>query len=108
MINFYYLHFKVTLSSQHSQVATTDESKQKNYKNEQFVFPGARASWINKPLLTMSEDYGSIPIYHVMDNDGNILESSENPNLSKDIVTKMFRDMVFLNTMDKILYESQR
>jgi len=30
------------------------------------------------------------------------------PQLDKDTVTKMYRDMTLLNTMDKILYESQR
>lgn len=43
-----------------------------------------------------------------MDNDGNILDSTQDPKLSREIVTKMFRDMVLLNTLDKILYESQR
>lgn len=56
----------------------------------------------------MPSDYSPIPIYRVMDRDGNIKDESQDPKLSKDIVQKMFRDMVLLNTMDKILYESQR
>lgn len=43
-----------------------------------------------------------------MDRNGQILDKSQDPNLSKEFVQKMFRDMVLLNTMDKILYESQR
>lgn len=43
-----------------------------------------------------------------MDRNGQILDKSQEPNLSKEFVQKMFRDMVLLNTMDKILYESQR
>lgn len=43
-----------------------------------------------------------------MDSDGYIADDSQNPQLSKEIVQKMFNDMVQLNTMDKILYESQR
>lgn len=56
----------------------------------------------------MPTDYSPIPIYRVMDRNGNIVDNSQDPNLDKDIVQKMFRDMVLLNTMDKILYESQR
>lgn len=43
-----------------------------------------------------------------MNSDGVIEDPSQDPNLSKETVTKMFRDMVLLDTMDKILYESQR
>lgn len=43
-----------------------------------------------------------------MDRDGVIVDGSQDPQLSKDIVRKMFRDMVTLVSMDKILYECQR
>lgn len=43
-----------------------------------------------------------------MDRNGVIEEKSQDPNLSREVVEKMFRNMVLLNTMDKILYESQR
>lgn len=56
----------------------------------------------------MPENYDPIPIYRVMDADGNVLDASQEPNLSKETVHKCFRDMVLLNAMDKILYESQR
>lgn len=43
-----------------------------------------------------------------MNRDGVIEDSSQDPQLSQEIVVKMFRDMVLLDTMDRILYESQR
>lgn len=43
-----------------------------------------------------------------MDRDSNIEDTTQDPNLPKELVVKMFRDMILLNTMDKILYESQR
>lgn len=49
-----------------------------------------------------------IPIYRVLDRNGSVIDASEEPNLSKEYVQKMFRDMILLHTMDKILYESQR
>lgn len=43
-----------------------------------------------------------------MNREGVIEDASQDPDLSQETVTKMFRDMVLLDTMDKILYESQR
>ena len=73
------------------------------------TFPGATdASFVTKAEPLLPSDIEPIPIYRVMDNLGNIFDASEEPKLSKEFVQKMFRDMVLLNTMDKILYESQR
>lgn len=77
--------------------------------DDRATFPGARdASFVNDLKLTMPEDYTPIPIYRVMDRDGYILNDKEDPQLSQEVVEKMFHDMLLLSTMDKILYESQR
>lgn len=73
------------------------------------LFPGIRgAQFITKPTLTLPEDYDPIPIYRVMDPEGNILDQTQDPKLSKETISKCFRDMVLLNALDKIMYESQR
>ncbi|KAL9889651.1 branched chain keto acid dehydrogenase E1 subunit alpha [Glossina fuscipes fuscipes] len=72
------------------------------------VFPGAKAAFVSQPVFVMPKDIESIPIYRVLDRDGKIQDLTQDPNLSKETVLKMFRDMILLNTMDKILYESQR
>ncbi|XP_037946349.1 2-oxoisovalerate dehydrogenase subunit alpha, mitochondrial [Teleopsis dalmanni] len=72
------------------------------------MFPGAKAPFVSQPTLTKPSDYAPIPIYRVMDRDGCIIDSAQDPQLDKATVQKMFNDMVLLNTMDKILYESQR
>lgn len=56
----------------------------------------------------MPESYDPIPIYRVMNSEGNILDKTQDPNLSKETIHKCFRDMVLLNALDKIMYESQR
>ncbi|XP_030559222.1 2-oxoisovalerate dehydrogenase subunit alpha, mitochondrial [Drosophila novamexicana] len=77
--------------------------------DDRYAFPGARdAPFINNLKLTLPEDYSPIPIYRVLDRDGYILNEQEDPHLSQEVVEKMFRDMLLLSTMDKILYESQR
>ncbi|XP_075145028.1 branched chain keto acid dehydrogenase E1 subunit alpha [Haematobia irritans] len=72
------------------------------------MFPGAHAPFVSHPAMVMPSEVSPIPIYRVMDSEGAIGDSSQDPNLDADFVKKMFRDMVLLNTMDKILYESQR
>lgn len=71
-------------------------------------FPGARAPYVLSPDFTYPSSVDPVPIYRVMDASGRILEPSQDPNLPRELVQKMFRDMILLNTMDKILYESQR
>ncbi|XP_055853948.1 2-oxoisovalerate dehydrogenase subunit alpha, mitochondrial [Episyrphus balteatus] len=76
--------------------------------NPEPEYPGASAPYIGIPKLTMPKEVTPIPIYRVMATNGCVLDSTQDPNLSKETIQKMFRDMVLLNTMDKILYESQR
>ncbi|XP_064258264.1 2-oxoisovalerate dehydrogenase subunit alpha, mitochondrial isoform X2 [Passer domesticus] len=43
-----------------------------------------------------------------MDRQGHVIRESEDPQLPKEQVLKLYRTMTLLNTMDRILYESQR
>lgn len=72
-------------------------------------FPGAKAKYTEdlKFLVTSEEEQG-IPVYRVMSREGVILNPEHDPNLSDDELLKMYKAMTSLNTMDKILYESQR
>lgn len=71
-------------------------------------FPGSKASWTEKLEFIKPDLYDGIPIYHVMDRNGTIKNPLEDPKVDKDLVVKMYRKMTMLNTMDRILYESQR
>lgn len=72
-------------------------------------FPGIReTAYTTEPSFQLPEDVNSIPIYRVLDRNGNIIDPSQDPQLSRETVQKMYRNMVQLNVMDKILYESQR
>ncbi|XP_060524103.1 2-oxoisovalerate dehydrogenase subunit alpha, mitochondrial isoform X2 [Cylas formicarius] len=90
----------------------TKVNKQKNY--QKFLstkvadFPGARTSWTESLYFTKPSSYGPIPVYRVMDRQGNVLVPSEDPKLPNATLLKMYKDMVLLNSMDKVLYESQR
>lgn len=43
-----------------------------------------------------------------MDRTGAVLDPSQDPNLGKEMITKIYKGMTLLNTMDRVLYESQR
>ncbi|KAI8045799.1 2-oxoisovalerate dehydrogenase subunit alpha, mitochondrial [Drosophila gunungcola] len=97
-------HLKVIAGT----ISTTARDYSSKPANEFGNFPGAKAPFVSKLNLIQPEDYAPIPIYRVMDRDGYIADESQDPQLSREVVEKMFRDMLLLNTMDKILYESQR
>ena len=46
--------------------------------------------------------------YRVMDNEGSVIHPEQDPDLGEDKLVHMYKSMTLLNTMDKILYESQR
>ena len=54
------------------------------------------------------DQYDGIPIYRVTDMDGDVIHPEQDPGLDDDHMVHMYKSMTLLNTMDKILYESQR
>ncbi|XP_057660227.1 2-oxoisovalerate dehydrogenase subunit alpha, mitochondrial-like isoform X1 [Diorhabda carinulata] len=78
------------------------------FSTETPLFPGARTTWTEKLEFVGAHSYKPIPVYRVMDRQGNVLDPKEEPNLSNEILIKMYKDMSLLGVMDKILYEAQR
>lgn len=75
---------------------------------ERAQFPGSRSNFTEKLEFIQPNIYDGIPVYRVMDRTGTILDASQDPNLSKETCLDMYRKMTMLNTMDRIMYESQR
>ncbi|RMC22979.1 hypothetical protein DUI87_00006 [Hirundo rustica rustica] len=71
-------------------------------------FPGASAEFAERLEFIQPQVLAGIPVYRVMDRQGQVLRPSEDPQLPKEQVLKLYRTMTLLNTMDRILYESQR
>ncbi|XP_028175363.1 2-oxoisovalerate dehydrogenase subunit alpha, mitochondrial [Ostrinia nubilalis] len=71
-------------------------------------FPGAKAPFVNEIKFLNENSYDPIPIYRVLDNNGEVVDSREEPNIDNETLVKMYKTMVQMNQMDKILYESQR
>ena len=72
------------------------------------LFPGAKAAYTESMDFLKPDEYDGIPIYRVMDNEGLVIHPEQDPDLGQDKLVHMYKSMTLLNTMDKILYESQR
>merc|ERR1719470_481196 len=71
-------------------------------------FPGAKAAYTEKLEVLQPDVMNGIPIYRVMDRDGKVFDLSHEPSIDMEELQHMYKSMTMLNTMDKILYESQR
>uniref|UniRef100_A0AAR5PXQ6 2-oxoisovalerate dehydrogenase subunit alpha n=1 Tax=Dendroctonus ponderosae TaxID=77166 RepID=A0AAR5PXQ6_DENPD len=71
-------------------------------------FPGAKTTWTEQLQFTKPSSYAPIPVYRVLNRKGQVAAQQMEPNLSEDVLVKMYKTMTTLNIMDKILYESQR
>ena len=87
-------------------------------------FPGARAAYTNSLDVLIPDVTQGIPIYRVMGRsatrlvdgkyviallrDGKVIDESHDPKIAEEEMLHMYKSMTMLNTMDKILYESQR
>ncbi|XP_052754827.1 2-oxoisovalerate dehydrogenase subunit alpha, mitochondrial [Galleria mellonella] len=77
-----------------------------NEKNADF--PGAKAPYVTEIKFLNESSYDPIPIYRVLDNNGEVIDNNEEPNIDRDTLLNMYKSMIQLSQMDKILYESQR
>lgn len=71
-------------------------------------FPGANAVYTEDRRFLEPDSYDGIPVYRVMDREGAVIDTTHDPKLGDDELIRMYKAMTMLNTMDKILYESQR
>ncbi|NWX07252.1 ODBA dehydrogenase, partial [Caloenas nicobarica] len=71
-------------------------------------FPGASAEFADRLEFIQPNVLSGIPVYRVMDRQGHVVSADQDPQLPKEQVLKLYKTMTLLNTMDRILYESQR
>ncbi|KAI8920093.1 thiamine diphosphate-binding protein [Powellomyces hirtus] len=71
------------------------------------LFPGATGSHYTEKM-GFNRDRASMPTYRVLDLEGNVIDTAQDPQLSKEVCLKMYKSMLTLNAMDLILYEAQR
>jgi len=71
-------------------------------------FPGAKAAYTEQLEILQPDVTNGIPIYRVMDRYGKVFNASHEPAIDTEELQHMYKSMTMLNSMDKILYESQR
>lgn len=59
--------------------------------SEKPEFPGSRSQFIGQLEFCDPEQYEGIPVYRVMNRDGNVLCADQDPNLSREMTTKMYK-----------------
>mmetsp|Transcript_284 Transcript_284/g.548 ORF Transcript_284/g.548 Transcript_284/m.548 type:complete len:413 (-) Transcript_284:48-1286(-) len=67
-----------------------------------------RLVYTNKLDVWTREKAKTIPTYRVMDEEGKIIDPSQDPQLPQETCIKMYKNMVGTAVMDNILYDIQR
>ncbi|CAN8031807.1 unnamed protein product [Ixodes persulcatus] len=71
-------------------------------------FGGHRVRATNTMEFIAETAYDGIPMYRVLNKDGTLINESEDPKLDKELLLKMYGKMLLMNSVDRIMYESQR
>uniref|UniRef100_A0A0B6ZJE8 2-oxoisovalerate dehydrogenase subunit alpha n=1 Tax=Arion vulgaris TaxID=1028688 RepID=A0A0B6ZJE8_9EUPU len=71
-------------------------------------FPGSRSQFVSTPTFLDPDKMDGINVYRVLNQEGYLIDDLQDPKLEESVVLKMYKDMTLLNTMDKVLYDSQR
>jgi len=50
----------------------------------------------------------TFPVYRIMDDEGEVLDAAQLPEVGQELTQKMYKNMVTLNVMDGVLYDAQR
>ena len=69
-------------------------------------FPGSRSKWTDTLEFIVPEHFEGIPVYRVMDRDGFVLNPTQDPNLSQDMITKLYKGLT-LNRIPHNTHVSQ-
>ena len=108
-VNSYRSISEDTTSRQETLQQAHEASGSAAYKpGEKPEFPGSRSKFVDQLQFIDPEQYEGIPVYRVMNRDGVVLNSGQDPNIDQETLTKMYKGMTLLNFMDRVLYESQR
>ncbi|XP_012936796.1 2-oxoisovalerate dehydrogenase subunit alpha, mitochondrial [Aplysia californica] len=78
------------------------------FESDKPNFPGSRSEFVSKPEFLDPDSVEGIPVYRALNHDGTFIDESQDPKLDEATVIKMYKDMTLLNTMDRVLYDSQR
>ncbi|CAN1198080.1 2-oxoisovalerate dehydrogenase subunit alpha 2, mitochondrial [Linum perenne] len=76
--------------------------------NQKFNLLGGKVAYTSRMSFTSESPEERVPCYRVLDDNGQLIDSTNFAGINREIGTKMYTDMVKLQTMDTIFYEAQR
>ena len=72
-------------------------------------FPGALKSAFTSTLKFEAPDsYPALATYRVVDQHGDVVDRSFEPDISDEQIIKLYKDMVYISIMDLIMFDAQR
>lgn len=72
-------------------------------------FPGAlKSAFTNSLEFQTPQAWKALPTYRVVDQNGDIVDSSFEPDISEEAVVKLYTDMLYISILDLIMFEAQR
>ena len=72
-------------------------------------FPGAvKSEFTNRLKFELPAEFPAMPTYRVLDQHGNVVDPTFQPDLREDEVVKLYRDMMTVSVMDIIMNDAQR
>ncbi|XP_066280265.1 2-oxoisovalerate dehydrogenase subunit alpha, mitochondrial-like [Branchiostoma lanceolatum] len=74
----------------------------------QFPGTGSKVRFTEKLDFLLPDTSPAIPVYRVIDRQGEVLDPTQKPELPEDVILDMYRKMVLLNTFDAIMLNVQR
>ena len=70
--------------------------------------PAATVPFVSQPKMTVPSDYGIIPAYRIMDEDGSWRDEAPEIDIDEELAVSMYEHMCRLQAMDQIFYDAQR
>ncbi|RLN64613.1 hypothetical protein BBJ29_006360 [Phytophthora kernoviae] len=71
-------------------------------------FPGTKMPFVPEMVFRDPRDDDLIPCSRILNEEGDIVEGAQDPELGRDLCTQIYSNMIRLNTMDNIFYDAQR
>ncbi|TKR64742.1 hypothetical protein L596_025230 [Steinernema carpocapsae] len=97
---------RIAVSAAPSVRSYSDDFRLKEYSEK---YLGDRKVEFTERLdIVDPKSFPVFPIYRATDSNGEFINPENDPNFSKEEAVKMYESMSLLNTMDNILYNSQR
>ena len=72
-------------------------------------FPGAlKSAFTNKLEYQSPQQWTALPTYRVVDQHGDVVDPSFEPDISEEKIVKLYTDMLYISILDVIMFDAQR